>query len=74
MEDLPPFDEEDSWDEAVVAYDAQITYQSGVYEGENHILDDELCKYFTEIRRKIGEDGLLCVLIDACHSGNSCSD
>ena len=74
VEDLPPYDEEDSWDEAVVAYDAQINYQSGVYEGENHILDDELGKYFTEIRRKIGAGGFLCVVIDACHSGNSSRD
>jgi hypothetical protein len=74
VEDLPPYDEEDAWDEAVVAYDAQIGYQSGVYEGENHILDDELCKYFTEIRRKIGAGGFLCVVIDACHSGNSSRD
>ena len=28
VEDLPPYDEEDSWDYAVVAYDAQINYQS----------------------------------------------
>ena len=74
VEDLPPYDEDDSWDEAVVAYDAQINYQSGVYEGENHILDDELGKYFNEIRRKIGADGFLCVVIDACHSGNSSRD
>ena len=74
VEDLPPYDEEDSWDEAIVAYDAQINYQSGVYEGENHILDDELGKYFTEIRRKIGAGGFLCVVIDACHSGNSSRD
>ena len=74
VEDLPPYDEEDSWDVAIVAYDAQINYQSGVYEGENHILDDELGKYFTEIRRKIGAGGFLCVVIDACHSGNSSRD
>ena len=74
FEDKPPFDEEDLWDESIVAYDAKINYQSGVYEGENHILDDELSHYFGEIRRQIGADGLLCVVIDACHSGTSSRD
>jgi len=74
VEDLPPIDEDDLWDESVVAYDAKIKYQSGVYEGENHILDDELFVYFNQIREKIGENGLLCVVIDACHSGTLSRD
>jgi len=74
FEDKPPFDEDDLWDESIVAYDAKINYQSGVYEGENHILDDELSHYFGEIRRQIGAGGLLCVVIDACHSGTSSRD
>ncbi|MBR6277648.1 MAG: caspase family protein [Bacteroidales bacterium] len=74
FEDKQPFDEEDLWDESIVAYDAKINYQSGVYEGENHILDDELSHYFGEIRRQIGAGGLLCVVIDACHSGTSSRD
>lgn len=74
FEDKPPNDEDDLWDESLVAYDAKINYQSGVYEGENHILDDELFEYFNQIRRRIGEDGFLCVVIDACHSGTSSRD
>ncbi len=74
FEDKPPYDEDDHWDESIVAYDAQKNYQSGVYEGENHILDDELHDYFNKIRKKIGEDGFLCVVIDACHSGTSSRD
>ena len=74
FEDKPPFDEDDLWDESLVAYDAKKNYQSGVYEGENHILDDELSVYFDQIRQKIGEHGLLCVVIDACHSGTSSRD
>lgn len=74
FEDKPPFDEDDLWDESLIAYDAKINYQSGVYEGKNHILDDELHKYFNQIRQRIGENGLLCVVIDACHSGTSSRD
>ncbi|MBR3712727.1 MAG: caspase family protein [Bacteroidales bacterium] len=74
FEDKPPFDEDDLWDESLVAIDAQKNYQSGIYEGENHIIDDELSVYFDRIRKKIGEDGLLCVVIDACHSGTSSRD
>ncbi|MBR2201494.1 MAG: caspase family protein [Bacteroidales bacterium] len=74
FEDKPPFDEDDLWDESLVAIDAKKNYQSGIYEGENHIIDDELSVYFDRIRKKIGEDGLLCVVIDACHSGTSSRD
>ena len=64
-------DEEDGWDEAIVPYDAQKVYIKGKYEGANHIIDDELSKYFDQIRTKIGTKGFLCVVIDACHSGGS---
>ncbi len=74
FEDKPPFDEDDHWDESLVSYDAKINYQSGVYEGQNHIIDDELYSYFTAIRQKIGENGLLCVVIDACYSGSAGRD
>ena len=74
FEDKPPYDEDDLWDESIIAYDAKINYQSGVYEGENHILDDELFIFFNQIREKIGENDLLCVVIDACHSGTSSRD
>lgn len=64
-------DEEDGWDEAIIPYDAQKVYSKGKYEGANHILDDELFNYFNQIRTKIGTKGFLCVVIDACHSGES---
>ena len=41
----------------------------GVYEGKNHLLDDELEVYFNDIRSKIGSEGQLVVVLDACHSG-----
>lgn len=64
-------DEEDGWDEALIPYDAKLQYQKGVYEGENHLLDDELEVYFNQIRSKIGTQGKLFVIMDSCHSGSS---
>lgn len=64
-------DEEDGWDEAIIPYDAQKVYIKGEYEGANHILDDELYGYFNQIRKNIGPKGFLCVVIDACHAGNT---
>lgn len=64
-------DEDDGWDEALIPIDAQMTYSAGVYEGKNHLLDDELEVYFNKIRRKLGTAGQLYVIIDACHSGTA---
>ena len=64
-------DEADGWDEAIIPYDAQKVYSKGKYEGANHILDDELSSFFSQIRTKVGAKGFLCVVIDACHSGGA---
>ena len=64
-------DEEDGWDEAIVPYDAKMFFRTGQYEGENHILDDELSVYLNRIRTAISANGFLCVVIDACHAGGS---
>jgi hypothetical protein len=64
-------DETDGWDEAVIPYDAHKRYQKDLYTGENHIIDDELNKFFKIIRTKIGTNGFVYVVIDACHAGSS---
>ena len=64
-------DEEDCWDEALIPVDAQMQYSKGVYEGDNHLLDDELEGYFEKLRSKIGSTGQLYVVLDACHSGTA---
>jgi len=64
-------DEEDGLDEAIVPFDARKTFVKGVYEGKNHLIDDELNEYLTQMRRKIGKDGSMLVVIDACHSGDA---
>lgn len=64
-------DEEDGWDEALIPVDAEMIYKEGIYEGQNHLLDDELEVYFNNIRAKIGPEGHLYVILDACHSGTA---
>lgn len=64
-------DEADGWDEALIPVDAQMRYVKGKYEGKNHLLDDEMEKYFGQIRSKIGTTGELFVVLDACHSGTA---
>lgn len=64
-------DEEDGWDESIVPIDAFKIYKKGVYEGQRHLTDDLLNKYFKKLREKVGLTGFLYVVIDACHAGTS---
>ncbi len=61
-------DEADGYDEALVPYNANMRYGGG-YTGQNHIRDDELGNKLKLLRKKIGKEGSLLVLLDACHSG-----
>lgn len=64
-------DEEDGWDEAIVPIDAYKLYKRDFYEGKNHLLDDQLNQFVKKLREKIGAEGFLYVVIDACHAGTS---
>ena len=64
-------DEADGWDEAFIPYDAQRIYRKGIYAGENHLTDDILNRYLTNIRHKAGSGGIVYVVVDACHAGSS---
>lgn len=63
-------DEQDGWDEAWIPYDAYLTYCNSD-KGEKHLTDDELNVLLTAIKNKIGYDGKILVVVDACHSGGS---
>lgn len=63
-------DEEDGFDEAWIPYDAKKKYEVGVYEGNNHLTDDELNAIFTRLRVRVGAKGKIIVIADACHSGS----
>lgn len=62
-------DEKDHFDEAWIPYDAQASYLKGRYEGQNHLVDDQLNNYLHRIRERVGETGKIIVVADACHSG-----
>lgn len=67
-------DELDGLDEALIPYDAQRRYTKGVYEGENHLRDDELGLLLNAIRSKVGGRGSVLLTLDACHSGTANRD
>ena len=66
-------EESDSLDEALIPYDAKVKYSSD-YHGENHLRDDVLSEHIFRLRKAAGSDGLVIVLLDACHSGDSFRD
>ncbi len=63
-------DELDGLDEAIVPYDSPQFFEPGVYEGENLIRDDLLGELSAVIRKKIGTEGQLILVLDSCHSGS----
>lgn len=64
-------DETDGWDESIVPYNAGLHYIANVYDGRNHIIDDELNVYITNLRKKVGMKGFVYVVLDACHMGGA---
>ncbi len=62
-----PTHDPDMLDEAIIPYDAKKDW-SAVYKGENHLRDDEFGALIDSIREKAGIDGLVIVVLDACHS------
>lgn len=58
------------WDESWIPYDAYM-YYSKEDRGEKHFCDDEIASYLSKIRSRIGSNGKLYVVIDACHSGDA---
>jgi len=62
-------DEADGLDEAIIPYDAKKKYVAQGYEGENHLRDTELNESLIKLREKLGKNGQVLVLLDACHAG-----
>ena len=63
-------DSRDKYDEALVPYDACVSYGWNGYKGEKHLLDDTLNEWLNKIATKVGKDGCIILLADACHSGD----
>ena len=47
-----------------------MTYKKDLYEDDKHIIDDQLNKWLTQLRSKVGKNGKITVVTDACHSGD----
>lgn len=62
-------DELDGLDEAIIPFDAKRRFETGKYEGRNHLRDDELGNLMEALRVKAGRTGVVNLVIDACHSG-----
>ncbi len=66
-------DEKDKMDESWIPYDAYMHY-GPQDKGEKHLCDDEISKYLTLLYNKVGNEGVIVVVVDACHSGDSTRD
>lgn len=64
-------DELDGWDESFIPFDAHMIYNKLTYDGSKHLTDDILHKHYELLQNKLGYKGVLIVVIDACHSGES---
>lgn len=62
--------EPDLLDEALIPYDAPMI-RTSTYRGERHLVDNHLDSLITLLRTKAGNNGLVVVSLDACHSGDS---
>lgn len=62
--------QKEEYDSSLIPFDALPQYGMNGYQGNNHLLDDTLNKYLTRMSDKIGKNGTLIVVLDACHSGD----
>lgn len=64
-------DEPDGKTETFVPYDAKRVCSADTtgYRGQNHLTDDEIGRFITTLKQKLGKSGYLLVTLDACHSG-----
>jgi len=66
-------DEDDGYDEALVLVDTPASEDFGGpdYEGSLHLRDDELGDALLRLRRTVGPDGSVAVVLDSCNSGTA---
>lgn len=62
--------ESSKWDESWIPYDAYMNYGPND-KGEKHLSDDELGRMLAAIRKRVGDNGEIIVVVDACHSGDA---
>lgn len=64
----------DKYDEAIVPYDAFISYNWNGYKGDKHLTDDLINYWLNRIATKVGKEGIVIFVADACHSGDIIRD
>ncbi|MEM6720600.1 MAG: caspase family protein [Bacteroidota bacterium] len=65
-------EKEDQLDEAIILYDTPKSPEKVPnYEGDKHLLDDELQKIIYNIRKRLNKKGQLIMGVDACFSGTT---
>lgn len=60
----------EKYDSAIIPYDALPEYGMNGYHGNLHLIDDTLNEQLNRIAVKLGKNGVLLVVLDACHSGD----
>lgn len=70
MSDLDGDETDDEWDESWIPYDACRQFGPDD-DGSRHLSDDEVNDFLHLIRGKVGRNGRILVVVDACHSGGS---
>lgn len=61
-------DEDFRFDQSFVAYDAYRSSHGNKYFGENHLIDDELNPLLDQLKSKVGREGQIFMVVDACYS------
>ena len=56
------------FDQSFVAYDAYRSSYGKKYYGENHLIDDELNPMLDRLKSKVGREGQIFMVVDACYS------
>ena len=76
-DDTNPQEESDGLDECLIPYDClYIGSEKNIapetaYRGDKHLRDDDIGTLTDDLRSKIGPEGQLVVVVDACHAGTS---
>lgn len=65
-------DEKDGFDQSFVCYGACVSpdyyFDDAPYVGQNHLIDDEIFPYLSQLRSAVGPDGHIMVIYDSCYS------
>ncbi len=73
IEDDNISEELDGLDECIVPYGAVYSSDKSIYStvADGYFRDDQFGEYVTRLRNKLGKNGDLLVILDACHSGTA---